>query len=200
MKTIEFTVPGKPFAKQRARVVRIRGQFPHAFTPKETVAYENLIKLTFAGAVGGSFQPHDGPVLLTIRAYFPLPKSKPKWLQERVMWDRVHVLTRPDWDNVGKIVSDALNGIAYRDDSQITEATVFKIYSACPELRITLRFLDNPRRDGRDNGRDGDAGRGTCANRALGGQAPAQEATAQKGGPSTSRARSSSGGESSNAT
>ena len=35
---------------------------------------------------------------------------------------------RPDFDNIGKIIADALNGVAYRDDAQIVEAKLVKIY------------------------------------------------------------------------
>lgn len=44
MEQIQFVVPGKPFGKQRPRVA-CRGKFSKAYTPKETIAYENLVKL-----------------------------------------------------------------------------------------------------------------------------------------------------------
>lgn len=47
-------------------------------------------------------------------------------------------ITKPDWDNVGKIVSDALNGIAYRDDSQIVDARVVKRYSDNPMVKVSV--------------------------------------------------------------
>lgn len=47
---------------------------------------------------------------------------------------------KPDWDNVGKIICDALNGIAYRDDAQIVFAAVSKSYTegeGCVEVTLT---------------------------------------------------------------
>ena len=49
---------------------------------------------------------------------------------------------RPDWDNVGKIVTDALNGVAYDDDSQIVSASVEKYYSEEPRTEIKIERID----------------------------------------------------------
>ena len=46
---------------------------------------------------------------------------------------------KPDADNIGKVVLDALNGIAYEDDKQVIELRVSKQYSEEREgLRITI--------------------------------------------------------------
>lgn len=38
---------------------------------------------------------------------------------------------RADWDNLGKLVSDALNGIIWVDDRQVIDARVMKL--PCPK-------------------------------------------------------------------
>ena len=58
MDEVRFTIPGKPFGKQRPRVVN-RGKFSSAYTPKETVQYENLVKLYFQQAAHGEMFPDD---------------------------------------------------------------------------------------------------------------------------------------------
>ena len=45
---------------------------------------------------------------------------------------------KPDWDNIGKIISDALNGIAYKDDAQVVSCTVEKRYSNTPCVEVWL--------------------------------------------------------------
>lgn len=43
-------------------------------------------------------------------------------------------------DNIAKIVLDALNGEAWRDDAEVTELSVKKVYSTagnCVEVEIT---------------------------------------------------------------
>ena len=49
---------------------------------------------------------------------------------------------KPDFDNIGKIICDALNGIAYRDDAQIVDALVRKFYSDTP--RVIVEISDIP--------------------------------------------------------
>ena len=44
-------------------------------------------------------------------------------------------------DNIAKIILDSLNGIAYKDDSQIIELTVLKMYTEGTE-RIEFSLLE----------------------------------------------------------
>ena len=46
--------------------------------------------------------------------------------------------TKPDADNIAKIICDALNNIAYKDDTQIIELTVVKRYALEPKVKVTL--------------------------------------------------------------
>ena len=46
---------------------------------------------------------------------------------------------KPDLDNIAKAVLDSLNGIAYKDDSQIVSMVVSKKYSNRPRVEITLK-------------------------------------------------------------
>jgi len=46
---------------------------------------------------------------------------------------------KPDWDNIGKVIADSLNQIAYRDDAQIVSATVEKLYSLTPQVEVTIQ-------------------------------------------------------------
>lgn len=52
---------------------------------------------------------------------------------------KIRPIKRPDLDNVLKAVSDALNKIAYKDDSQIVGAVLRKYYGddARTEVRVT---------------------------------------------------------------
>lgn len=120
---ITFEVPGIPVAKARPRVVRVRG-VTRTFTPQQTIDFENRVRLA-AQAAGA--KPIDGPVELLVYAFWPLPKSQHRKKEPRRGSFKT---TKPDWDNIGKAVSDALNGIAYTDDSQVARATVWKITSA----------------------------------------------------------------------
>ena len=44
-----------------------------------------------------------------------------------LMFDAAHPdLGKPDWDNIGKLICDALNGVAYTDDAHVVMGGVQK--------------------------------------------------------------------------
>ena len=47
-------------------------------------------------------------------------------------------LKKPDMDNIVKVVADALNGVAYHDDTQIALIVAKKAYSAIEGLDISI--------------------------------------------------------------
>ena len=125
MKTI-FIVPGEPGFKRRARAfVHNVLNVVKVAQPKENASYEAKVA-TFARAAG--LVPKEGPFILRITAFYTLPASMHRKRNPVTM--RVPKTTKPDWDNIGKIVSDSLNGVAYLDDAQVCRATVTKAWAA----------------------------------------------------------------------
>lgn len=112
--SIKFTVYGKPQGKARPRFTR-QGR---AYTPKNTVDYEERIKQAYIAA-GGQFISDTAPIIVCITAEFK--KAKTNKMQAPTL--------KPDTDNIAKIVCDALNGVAYHDDKQITSLTVDKVWA-----------------------------------------------------------------------
>lgn len=96
MNGFTLLVPGEPIAKGRPRVYN-----GHGVTPKRTRNAENRVyaefRLKYADA-----EPLEGPVRVEVEFW------KPK-------------RGRPDLDNCVKLVTDSLNGVAYRDDEQIKQ-------------------------------------------------------------------------------
>jgi Holliday junction resolvase RusA-like endonuclease len=119
---VRFTVPGIPVAKGRPRFVRA-GQFTRAVTPKQTIDFENRVRLS---AQAAGIRPLDGPVEVHIRAVWPMKGQPLKRSKRPSSWKP----TKPDADNVLKAVLDALNGIAYHDDGQVCVALIHKIHAA----------------------------------------------------------------------
>lgn len=132
MASITFTVPGEPRGKQRPRTPPHGGR---PYTPQQTLSYENLVGWYAKEAMGAAARL-EGPLSLTVRVVRTRPAS---WLKKRQgeTWDT----RKPDWDNLGKICSDAMNGIVYADDAQIAVATVFKMLGAEPCVEITVAEL-----------------------------------------------------------
>lgn len=133
MNMIRITIPGQPQGKGRARVC-IKGGRARAYTPDKTAAYENLIKLAY-----GNGSMHTGGVELAITAYYSIPKAFSKKKRTEALGGRVRPQTKPDIDNVAKVVCDALNKVAYRDDTQIVKITAEKYYSDTPGVVVEIK-------------------------------------------------------------
>ena len=145
---LKFRVEGKPFGKQRPRVARI-GNITRAYTPKETVHYEEYIKLCFLAAPESTcFREnfYSSPLKLTVKAFYAIPKGISLKARKALITANAGVkmrpAKRPDIDNLCKVVLDALNTIAFKDDNQIVELIAEKWYAEIPCIEISLENLD----------------------------------------------------------
>lgn len=141
MKSIRFSIPGQPMGKQRPRVVH-NGSFSRAFTPKETVSYENLVRVMYREAAKGRRFADEDMLDVRVIAYYSIPKSTSKKKRKMMLEHKIRPGKKPDWDNIGKIICDSLNTVAYRDDSSIVDAQVRKFYSENPRVDVTIRRID----------------------------------------------------------
>lgn len=116
---LRIVIPGKPIGKGRPRFGKGR-----VYTPKKTLDYEKAVAWTAKAAMGRR-RVIDGPVSLTINCFF---KGK------KVGWHT----SKPDWDNTGKLCADALNGIVYLDDRQVSHAIVRKFNGLSDYVEITV--------------------------------------------------------------
>lgn len=69
---------------------------------------------------------HTGAVRVIICAVFTVPAKWPVAKKKLALRNEIAPEMKPDCDNVAKAILDALNGIAYKDDSQVTELIVKK--------------------------------------------------------------------------
>ena len=136
------TILGRPQGKQRVRVVKCNGRI-HSYTPKETINYEQEIKTTYKALNNPNFG--SKPVSLYILATYPIPKNFPKKKKEMCLEEEIYPCVKPDMDNVVKIVSDALNGVAYCDDKQVVQVLARKVYGLEAKLEILVEELSDGR-------------------------------------------------------
>lgn len=129
---IDFNIPGEPKAKQRARTTKTG----HAYTPQQTVNYENWVKACFLEEPRKKL---EGAIKANITAYFSVPKSDKGKKREDKLNNVIPCIKRPDLDNIAKIVLDALNGLAYDDDKQVTDLKIAKRYSIQPRVEVILQ-------------------------------------------------------------
>lgn len=119
---IKFTVPAVPVAQPRQRVGVVAGRARTYMPTKHPVnAYKATCRV--AAAQSGQTAVLEGPIAL--RAVFVLPRpSSMCWAKKPT--PRVKHGKKPDADNLAKSLLDALNGLLWRDDSQISSMTIEK--------------------------------------------------------------------------
>lgn len=127
-----FNIPGKIQAKQRPR---FNGKF--AYTPKETVNYENWVKACYLEKYRNE-KPFEKALEVNIIAFFEIPKSVSKKKKEQMLNNEINPTTKPDTDNIAKSILDSLNGIAYLDDKQVVDLRVRKQYAEVPSVSVWI--------------------------------------------------------------
>lgn len=132
--SISFVIPGIK-GKARARVTRTG----HAYTPSDTVNYENLVKLLAMKENKERLYFDKEPLRIKLRVFYDVPESYSKKKREQALQGELRPTKKPDADNIVKIVCDALNKVIYKDDSQIVEVFVKKEYTAKePHVFVTI--------------------------------------------------------------
>lgn len=124
---MKLFIPMRPKPAPRHRMGNGR-----AYNKKEYTEYKQAIAYRYKAANG---KIHHGPVFMQIEFFFKYQKSWSKKKKEAAKWHT----SKPDVDNLVKAIKDALNGIAYRDDSQVCQIHARKQYADrdCILIEIT---------------------------------------------------------------
>ena len=134
-------VEGEPVPKARPRM----GKGGNVFTPRTTTAAEKKIRAAWVAEYGA--EPEDGPVQIVLTFRYPPLNGWPKWKKEAAAEKRISKATKPDIDNLAKTVMDALNGIAYTDDSRVAWLSAKKCYTTEPQGTLIEVFpVPEPKR------------------------------------------------------
>lgn len=134
---VAFTILGEPLGKGRPHF-STAGGFARAITPERTVNYETLVKMEYQAQCAGYMFDRSDALGMRITAFKPIPKSTSK--RKRVLMEErlMRPGKKPDWDNIGKIICDALNKVAFHDDAQIVDGRVVKVYSDQPRVIVEI--------------------------------------------------------------
>lgn len=116
MASYTLTVAGPLQPKERPRVTR-KG---YTYTPRATQDQEHAIRKAWADEVGTWL---EGPIGLTLQVERMRPASHylPSGQLSATGRRQTIPTTRPDLSNQLKSVEDALNGVAWRDDGQLSD-------------------------------------------------------------------------------
>ena len=135
---VKIVVPGEPQGKARPRFNTKTGR---AITPVKTANYETLVQWEYTRQSGYRFSD-DAMLDMRIKAFYAVPKSDSKKLRQRKLSGEIRPTKKPDMDNVIKIIADALNTVAYRDDTQIVDCQCRKFYSEEPRVEVSIRAIE----------------------------------------------------------
>ena len=141
---LSFSISGEAVPQGRPRFTT-RGGFPRAYDPPKSRAYKDLVRCSYAGMMTAELYTEvfknfsSGVFSLKVTEYRAIPKSWSKRRKEEAKYP----VSKPDIDNVYKIVSDALNGIVWKDDSQVVHGEIWKKYSDFPRVDIDIEILED---------------------------------------------------------
>ena len=117
---LEFEFPGEPVAKQRPRVTRGGASGPRTYTPNKTLIAERQVAWTFRHFYPSVLVDDDHDFKVTLEFYIGSKR-------------------RIDIDNLVKTILDGLNGVVWKDDSQVTDLRAQKVLKF-PEPHTWIRL------------------------------------------------------------
>lgn len=127
----EIIIPGEPVPKGRPRFTRDG----RTYTPKKTARHEAEVKLAWKRCGYAPFQAGT-PIRMDVRFTMQMPKS---WSgKKRAAIDGTPCVKHVDLDNLLKTVQDALNGLAFADDSQVVMITADKRWGQEGQTEVVL--------------------------------------------------------------
>lgn len=116
---LRLEIPLPPMGKERAR--------ENFHTPKRTALAERIVWEAWKESRN---QRIEGAIGCEIWAYHEKAKSNKMDFP----------CIKPDWDNIGKLISDGLNELAYHDDCQIVDARVIKRWTTRTHGYIVVKL------------------------------------------------------------
>ena len=125
---IDFTVPGEavPFARAGANGKR-------RFTPKKQANHMAVVKEFAERAMNGA-PPIATAVAVLIKASYLHPASWSKKRKSATKWKT----SKPDADNLAKLIKDAIGKIVFVDDALVASLIVEKFYGPTAFVRVEV--------------------------------------------------------------
>lgn len=131
-----FVIKEKAIGKERPR------QGKNGFyTPRKTKEFEDKVKQSFISKYPIDLKYMLKPFRAKIKVFYEPAKSKSRKEKTRLIEERVYT-KKPDCDNIAKAILDGLNGLAYKDDSQVVELIIGKYYSVFNKIEVELETIE----------------------------------------------------------
>lgn len=132
-----------PTATAQQKGERVVGGYIHHYKKKNVAAAEAILRdalLPYVPAVPIT----DQPIMLSVFWIFPYPKIAKKHLPGEKRWK----ITRPDTDNLNKLLKDVMTDMGFwKDDALISLEEIVKVYDDEPGILIRIDIMDPPEDD-----------------------------------------------------
>jgi Holliday junction resolvase RusA-like endonuclease len=125
-----------------------RSQRVIPYTPAATAKAEKELRSGIAQLFAGQ-SLMTGMLEIDLKYILPVPPSWPKWKRQFAYGGTcLYPTGKPDLDNLAKLTLDAMNGLVWRDDSQVCAATMSKHYGNEHEVGVRIRVREWGAEDG----------------------------------------------------
>lgn len=139
---ISLDIFGTPIPQKRPRFSR-KGASTHCYDEQKTLkeGYRWQIRSQFRA------QPLLIPLGLDLLFFMPIPASLSSVKKKQMENGLIGHVKKPDLDNLQKFLLDCMNGLVFKDDSQVCEIRAKKIYSSKPGTTVRIIPLASEKRD-----------------------------------------------------
>ena len=133
---MRFLIEGNPIPAARPRVTK-NGTYNPKKKELEALSWEieeQILKNNYR------YLPSSGPISMSITFFMPIPKGNSKKRRNEIK-GKPHT-KRCDLDNLVKFLCDSMNGIIFKDDSQVYCIDATKLWSENPRTQISIINVD----------------------------------------------------------
>ena len=140
---IHFVIEGRGQPQGRPRAVRM-GSGVRMYDPPKSKAYKQMVaaKVRSYMKING-IRTITEPLAVHLNFYFTPPKSYSKKRIQAIEAKEELFTKHFDLDNLVKAVTDGMNGVMYKDDSQIIGLTAGKHYGKKDYVDVKVQIIDN---------------------------------------------------------
>lgn len=137
---MKITIPVPPRPQSRPRFNR---RTKRAYEDRDMSAYKRAVRHYIKARKPERLEKCPVSVQVTFYVYPPEYLKKKKRVAHLLESEALYVDKKPDLDNYFKAVTDAAEGLLYKNDSQIAAITMQKLYSLDPRTEIEVEELND---------------------------------------------------------
>ncbi len=121
---------------------RTYGEQAMSYATAEYTQFKSMVAREVKRQIGDLFFELNEPISLDINYYYQIPKSYNKSKRDKLgMIHGKPKLSSPDVDNLSKTMLDAMSGVLYRDDKQVYNLNVNKLWADLSAAKMVIQVV-----------------------------------------------------------